>query len=90
MDLKTYFSNLIKKVETSDTISNGGKDNNGFYKPTRTILLNQLNLLKDLHAKPNAKKMVTSAWAEVVKVVPAEWLILDDDQKNELKKILGH
>ena len=89
MSLKDYFTNLIAKVEASDEIHNGGKDKDGFYKPTKTILLRNLNLLKDLHAKPNAKPMVKAAWAAVIDEVPSEWLILTTEQKAELKKILA-
>lgn len=89
MSLKQYFSDLITKVETSDVITNGGKDDNGFYKPIKTIVLRHLNLLRDLHDKPRAKEMVKSAWAEVIKEVPPEWLVLNDEDKAELKKILS-
>ena len=88
-DLKSYFSDLISKVESSDEISNAGKDDNGFYKPTRTVLLRHLNLLKDLHDKPRAREMVKASWAAVVKEVPPEWLVLEGENKAELKKILG-
>lgn len=87
MSLRDYFTHLIVQVENSE-INNGGKDDNGFYKPTRTILLRNLNLLKDLYDKPLAKTMVVAAWAAVVKELPPEWLILNDLQKSELKKIL--
>jgi hypothetical protein len=89
MSLKEYFSDLIDKVEKSDEITNAGKDESGFYKPTRTILLRDLNLLKDLHAKPLAKQMVKEAWKSVVKELPPEWLVLKDEDKAELKKLLG-
>ncbi|MBC7465559.1 MAG: hypothetical protein H7256_06160 [Bdellovibrio sp.] len=88
MSLKDYFTGLISKVENSETISNGGKDDNGFYKPTKNVLIQNLNLLKDLHNKPGAKAMVQASWKAVVKDLPPEWLILDDQQKSELKKIL--
>lgn len=88
MSLKNYFSELIQKVESSDQITNAGKDENGFYRPTRTLLLRHLNLLRDLHDKPLAKKMVKSAWKAVVKDLPPEWLILSEEDKAELKKIL--
>ena len=88
MSLRQYFSNLIEKVDSSEVISNAGKDDNGFFKPTRTILLRNLNLLKDLHDKPLAKEMVRAAWSSVVKDLPPEWLILSAEEKTELKKIL--
>ena len=88
MSLKEYFSDLIKKVESSEEITNAGKDDNGFYKPTRTILLRDLNLLKDLHAKPLARPMVKAAWESVIKELPPEWLVLAPADKAELKKIL--
>lgn len=87
MSLRTYFEDLILRVENSE-IDNGGKDKNGFYKPTRTILLRNLNLLKDLYDKPRAKAMVAAAWAAVVEELPPEWLVLTDLQKSELKLIL--
>lgn len=89
MSLEAYFTALIKKVEASDEISNSGKDKNGFYKPVRTILLRHLQLLKDLHAKPNAKGMVKASWESVVETLPPEWLVLNEDEKKELQKILG-
>ena len=89
MSLEQYFANLIKRVESSDEISNAGKDANGFYKPTKTILLGQLNLLKDLHAKPGAKAMVKGAWQAVVQELPSEWLVMNAEQKEEMKKILS-
>lgn len=88
MNLKNYFSELIKKVEDSPEITNAGKDDNGFYKPTRTLILRNLQLLKDLHDKPRAKPMVKSAWEAIVKDLPPEFLILSAEEKNELKKIL--
>ena len=87
MTLETYFQSLIDRLEASD-ITNAGKDSEGFFKPTREVLLNQLNLLKDLHDNPLAKKMVQAAWKDVVKDLPVEWLVLSDKLKSELKKIL--
>lgn len=87
MSLTDYFASLIKKVEESD-INNGGKDKSGFYKPTRTVLLQNLNLLKDLHDKPRAKLMVKAAWQAVIEEVPPEWLVLNPEDKKELKEIL--
>lgn len=89
MSLRDYFSELIKKVEASEEISNAGKDDNGFYKPVKTILLRNLNMLKDLHDKPRAKEMVKTAWAAVVKELPPEWLVLSEENKKELKNILS-
>ncbi|MBC7740771.1 MAG: hypothetical protein H7061_01145 [Bdellovibrionaceae bacterium] len=89
MDLENYFQIVIEKVEASEEITNQGKDAEGFYKPTRTILLRHLQILKDLHAKPRAKPMLQSAWKYVVETVPPEWLILTDDQKVALKKIIS-
>jgi hypothetical protein len=88
MSLEKYFANLIQKVESSDQIQNNGKDRNGFFEPTRVVLLQRLNLLKDLHANRNAKGMVKTAWEYVVEHVPSEWLILTDVEKQEMKKIL--
>lgn len=85
--MEAYFSSLIEQVEASD-IQNNGKDKNGFFEPTRAMLLQRLNLLKDLHTKPGAKPMVRSAWQYVVEKLPAEWLILDEPSKIELRKIL--
>lgn len=89
MSLNNYFSKLIERVEASEEITNSGKDENGFYKPTRTVLLRNLQLLKDLHEKPLAQKMVKTAWEAVVKDLPPDWLVLSNDEKQELKKILG-
>lgn len=89
MSLEAYFSALIKRVEESEEIGNNGKDKNGFYKPVRTILLRHLQLLKDLHTKPNAKNMVKASWASVVETLPPEWLVLGDAEKKELQKILS-
>ncbi len=89
MSLEKYFSNLIKKIEQSDEIQNDGKDRNGFFEPTRVVLLQRLHLLKDLHANKNAKGMVQTAWEYVVEHLPPEWLVLTNEEKAELKKILG-
>ncbi len=88
MSLDNYFKSLIEKVEASDEITNKGKDAEGFYKPTRTILLRHLQILKDLHQKPLAKPMLLAAWNYVVETVPPEWLILNDEDKAALKKII--
>lgn len=88
MSLDQFFKDLIQRVEESDEISNAGKDKEGFYKPVRTILLRHLNLLKDLHGKPLAKKMVQASWREVVEALPPEWLILEGHDREELKRIL--
>ncbi len=89
MSLEHYFQKLIERVENSDDIHNGGTDKNGFYKPTRTIVLRNLQLLKDLHQKPLARPMVKAAWEAVVEVIPNDWLILTPEDKAELKKVLG-
>jgi hypothetical protein len=88
MSLENYFSTLIQKVEASD-IQNNGKDKNGFFEPTRAMLLQRLNLLKDLHGKPNAKAMVQAAWQYVTEHLPPEWLILKPDEKSELLNIIS-
>jgi hypothetical protein len=88
MALTKYFEHLLEQVEQSD-IGNGGKDENGFFRPTRSILIQKLNILKDLHASPGAKPMVKDAWKFVTEVVPAEWLVLDPQDKEELKRILN-
>lgn len=88
MSLEAYFQSLIKKVEESD-IQNNGKDRNGFFEPTRQVLLQRLNLLKDLHSNPRAKGMVKTAWEYVVDHLPADWLVLNPDEKKELQKILS-
>jgi hypothetical protein len=88
MSLTEYFSGLIRRVEESE-IQNNGKDKDGFFKPTRRILLRHLNLLKDLHGSSRAEEMIKDSWEYVVSQLPPEWLVLDDEQKKELKKILG-
>lgn len=88
MGLKDYFSSLLSKVEASAEITNAGKNEDGFYKPTRTVLIRHLNLLRDLHDKPMARQMVKDAWQEVVKELPPEWLIMNEQDKQAFKKIL--
>ncbi|AZZ36917.1 hypothetical protein CIK05_08980 [Bdellovibrio sp. qaytius] len=88
MSLEKYFLNLINKVEASDEIDNAGKDDNGFYKPRKTIVLRNLRLMLDLHQKPRAKEMVRVAWGAIMRELPPEWLVLNDEDKSELKKIL--
>ena len=88
MALEAYFQNLRDRVESSE-IGNNGTDENGFFSPTRTLLLRHLQLLKDLHAKPNAKSMVKASWKFVAEHLPPEWLVLNEADKNELKRILG-
>ena len=88
MSLKNYFSDLILRVQNSDEITNAGKDDNGFFKPTRSVLLQNLHLLRDLHDKPRAREMVKAAWNTVVKDLPPDWLTLSADEKKELKSIL--
>jgi transcriptional regulator CtsR len=87
--LTDYFLLLIEKVERSEEITNAGKDDSGFYKPTKTILLQKLNLLKDLHENVNAKPLVQAAWNYIVEELPPEWLILEQEQRILLKAILG-
>lgn len=86
--LKPYFESLIAKVEASD-ISNQGKDKEGFFLPTRELILRHLRLLIDLHQKPLAKAMVKDSWKFVAEHLPPEWLILSPSQKMELRKIIG-
>ena len=88
MSLDHYFDSLIKKVETSE-LDNQGKDDKGFFLPTRKVLLENLQMLKDLHAKPMAKPMLQTAWKFVTEHLPSEWLILSEKEKTELRKILG-
>ena len=88
MSLKNYFSDLIVKVESSNEITNAGKDKTGFYKPQRTILLRHLCLLRDLHDKPLAKPMLINSWKAVVEQLPPEWLTLPEPENSELQKIL--
>jgi hypothetical protein len=89
MSLDLFFSQLLKQAEASEDITNAGKDAEGFYKPTRTILLRHLQLLKDLHAKPLAKPMLKSSWAYVVENVPSEWLVPESKEDQEaLAKML--
>ena len=89
MSLKEYFADLIKRVEASEEISNAGKDGEGFYRPTRTILLRNLNLLRDLHDKPRARDMVKAAWNSVADDLPPEWLEMSEEDRAEMRKILG-
>lgn len=86
--LSDYFQKLILKVESSENITNQGKDDAGFFKPTRAILLVHLNKLKDLHDKPRAKPMVKDSWKFVVENLPPEWLILNDEEKIKMKEML--
>ena len=88
MTLRDYFSGLIQRVEESAEIHNGGTDQNGFYKPTKTIVLKHLHLLRDLHDKPRAQAMVKSAWNEVVAELPPEWLVLPAELKEQMRLIL--
>ena len=87
MDLKNYFQNLLNRLEHSE-IQNNGKDRNGFFEPTRDMLFQRLSILRDLHGKENAKPMVKTAWDYVVAHVPPDWLVLTEDEKQALKKIL--
>ena len=88
MSLDQYFSKLIQQVEGSELVTNQGKDQNGFFKPTRTIVLRHLKMLKDLHQKPLAKPMLREAWKVVVESLPPEMLVMSEDEKAALKKIL--
>ena len=87
MSLQDYFVGLIARVEASD-IQNNGTDKDGFYKPTRALLLRHLNVMKDLHGKPLAKPMLKASWKFVVEHLPPDWLVLSESDKAELKKIL--
>lgn len=87
MALEAYFQKLIERVESE--ISNQGKDENGFFKPTKTILVRHLSTLKDLHNKPLAKDIVKASWQYVSENLPPEWLVLTPSEKTELKKILS-
>ena len=87
--LQTYFTTLLERVEDSPEIDNGGKDAEGFYFPTRSVLLQKLNMLKDLSANERAKPMLKTAWAFVVETVPPEWLVMTPEEKSELKKMLS-
>lgn len=89
MDLTTYFANLLERVEASPEISNAGKDKDGFYFPTRSALIQKLNMLKDLNQNARAKPMLKSAWGYVVEILPPEWLILTADEKSAIKKMLN-
>jgi hypothetical protein len=86
--LKSYFEDLIAKVEASD-LSNQGKDKDGFFEPTRELVLRHLQLLRDLHAKPLAKPMVKDSWKFVVEHVPPEMLVMNDEQKAAVKAMLS-
>lgn len=88
MSLEEYFESLLKRLEESD-IGNDGKDANGFFEPTRAMLFQRLNLLRDLHGKPQAKAMVRSAWQYVVEHAPADWLKMDADLKTQIKDMLA-
>lgn len=88
MSLDQYFINLMNRVEDSEEINNAGKDENGFYKPRKTIILRNLRLMLDLYQKPRAKEMVRVAWGAITRELPPEWLTLNEDDKAELKKIL--
>ena len=87
MSLENYFTALIDRVEASD-MQNNGTDKNGFFKPTRVVILRHLHLLKDLHKKPNAKPMLQASWKYVVENLPLEWLVISDEDKKELSSIL--
>ncbi len=88
MSLDQYFDSLIRKVESSE-LDNQGKDDKGFFLPTRKALLQNLQMLKDLHTKPMAKPMLQTAWKFVSENLPSEWLVLSENDKTELRKILS-
>lgn len=88
-NLESYFKSLLEKVEASSEITNGGKDAGGFYLPTRSVMLQKLNMLKDLHGNKNAKPMVRDAWSFVVEKLPPEWLVLTPEQKAAVKSMLA-
>jgi hypothetical protein len=89
MELTHYFANLLKRVEDSGEISNAGKDKDGFYFPTRSALIQKLNMLKDLNENPRAKAMLIPAWEYVVETVPPEWLVMNATEKAALRKMLS-
>lgn len=88
MGLEDYFQALIKRVEEVE-IEYRNKDKDGFFEPTRVILLQKLQMLKDLYPNQNARPMLKKAWQYVVANLPPEWLVLNDEEKVELKKILS-
>ena len=88
MSLEKYFSDLIEKVESSKTITNQGKDKDGFFQPTRDVLLKELNLLRDLHQKPLAKQMLKRSWNFVVENLPPEMLVMGPEEKTAIKRML--
>lgn len=89
MVLTDYFKKLLERVESTDDVSNAGKDKDGFYFPTRSALLQKLNMLKDLNANERARPMLRSAWEFVVETLPPEWLVMTTAEKTALKKMLG-
>jgi hypothetical protein len=89
MNLTDYFQSLLTKVEASPEISNAGKDKDGFYFPTRSALLQKLNMLKDLNQNERAKPMLKSAWSYVVEILPPEWLVMSAEEKAAVKKMLS-
>lgn len=87
MSLTKYFDGLLQRVEASE-IGNNGKDANGFFSPTRALLVRHLTLLKDLHGKPRAKAMAKASWDFVVDHVPPEWLTPNESERDELRALL--
>ena len=79
-ELETYFARLIDRVEDSD-LDNQGKDARGFFLPRREILLQKLNMLRDLHGKARAQTMLAEAWALVLNELPFEWLTMTTEEK---------
>jgi hypothetical protein len=86
--LEKYFQALIQKVEDVE-FEYQNKDKDGFFEPTRVLVLQKLHMLKDLYVNQNAKPMLKPAWQYVVANLPPEWLILTEEEKLELKKILS-
>jgi hypothetical protein len=89
VSLTDYFQRLLERVEDSPEISNAGKDKDGFYFPTRSALLQKLNMLKDLNGNERAKPMLKAAWQTVVETVPPEWLTMSAEEKTALRKMLA-
>lgn len=88
MSLEHFFQNLIDRVERSDEIHNQGTDDQGFYKPTKTVLLRHLKLLKDLHQKPLAKPMLKASWISALEILPPDWVQPNPEEQQALRKML--
>lgn len=90
MSLRSFFEELARKVEASEVVSNLGRDEQGFFKPKKTVVLRHLNLLRDLHEKPRARPMLKASWEAVVAELPPEWLIIaSDNDRRRWREILG-